>query len=101
MSTDRPTAAATGIDAEELRGPAAARGHDWAELGKYAVREADGRPVLPWVDPEDFNPGYLVRSLHLLPRQGDHDPWRHEQDYPLDRERLPAADLDDGTLAFD
>jgi cation diffusion facilitator CzcD-associated flavoprotein CzcO len=55
----------------------------------------------PWVDTEDFNPGYLVRSLHLLPRQGDHDPWRHEQDYPLDRERLPAADLDDGTLAFD
>ena len=44
---------ATGIDAEELRGPDAARGHDWAELGKYAVREADGRPVLPWVDPEE------------------------------------------------
>ncbi|MHC4810473.1 MAG: serine hydrolase domain-containing protein [Planctomycetota bacterium] len=45
--------AATGIDAEELRGPQGARGHDWAELGKYAVRDAEGRPVLPWVDPAE------------------------------------------------
>jgi cation diffusion facilitator CzcD-associated flavoprotein CzcO len=66
------------------------------------LREADrDMPLRPWVDPEDFNPGYLSRGLHLLPRQGDADPWRHEQDYPLDRERLGAADLDDGTLVFD
>ncbi len=54
----------------------------------------------PWVDPEDFNPGYLSRSLHLLPKQGDRDPWLHSQDHAAERVALPAVDFDDGTLAF-
>jgi hypothetical protein len=24
-------------------------------------------PLLPWIDPENFNPGYLTRNMHLLP----------------------------------
>ena len=28
-------------------------------------------PLHPWIDPENFNPGYLRRGLHLLPQQGD------------------------------
>ena len=24
-----------------------------------------------WIDPENFNPGYLMRSMHLLPQRGD------------------------------
>jgi cation diffusion facilitator CzcD-associated flavoprotein CzcO len=55
---------------------------------------------LPWVDPENFNPGYVTRSLHLMPAQGDRDPWRHVQDYAEDKRSLPAADLDDGALLF-
>ncbi len=59
--------------------------------------EADAEMTLqPWVDPEDFNPGYLMRSMHLLPRQGDHQPWLHTQDYWSEKDELPAADLDDG-----
>jgi cation diffusion facilitator CzcD-associated flavoprotein CzcO len=54
----------------------------------------------PWVDPENFNPGYLSRSLHLLPKQGAHSPWHHAQDYWSEKAELPAVDLDDGTLAF-
>lgn len=50
----------------------------------------------PWVSVEDFNPGYLLRSMHLLPQQGDRAPWQHTQDYWLDRHELPAADLEDG-----
>jgi cation diffusion facilitator CzcD-associated flavoprotein CzcO len=57
--------------------------------------------LLPWVDPENFNPGYIMRGLHLLPRQGDRPPWQHSQDYWTEKDELPAADLDDGTLAFD
>ncbi len=53
-------------------------------------------PVLPWVDDEDFNPGYVHRGAHLLPKQGDRQPWRHTQDYWADCVELPAADLDDG-----
>jgi cation diffusion facilitator CzcD-associated flavoprotein CzcO len=54
----------------------------------------------PWVDPENFNPGYIMRGLHLLPRQGDRDPWRHGQDYPTEKETLPRVDLDDGSLIY-
>ncbi len=54
----------------------------------------------PWVDPMDFNPGYLLRSLPLLPKQGDHDPWRNGMTYSQEKESLPMADLGDGTLHF-
>ncbi len=57
--------------------------------------------LLPWIDPEDFNPGYLQRGMHLLPKRGDKDPWRHSQDYWSERELIPAADLDDGTLRYE
>ena len=57
-------------------------------------------PLLPWIDPENFNPGYLTRGLHLMPKQGDRPPWQHKQDYWTEKDELPAADLDDGTLVF-
>ena len=39
--------------------------------------------------------------MHLMPRQGDHQPWIHTQDYWIDKDLLPAVDLGDGTLVFD
>ncbi len=54
----------------------------------------------PWVDPENFNPGYLARGVGLLPRQGSRAPWLHNQDYGTEKSELPAADLDDGTLLY-
>lgn len=33
----------------------------------------------------DLQSGYLLRSRHLLPRQGPRAPWRLRQNYPLDR----------------
>ena len=56
--------------------------------------------LLPWVDPENFNPGYLMRSIHLMPKQGVVDPWRHTQDYWTDKDALRTADLDDGALPY-
>jgi cation diffusion facilitator CzcD-associated flavoprotein CzcO len=56
--------------------------------------------LLPWVDPENFNPGYLMRSLHLMPKQGDRQPWVHSQDYWSEKTIMPAADLDDGCLVY-
>jgi monooxygenase len=65
------------------------------------LRDADcDMPLRPWVDPQDFNPGYVTRGVHLLPRQGDRMPWRHTQDYWSDKDDLPGADLDDGTLVY-
>ena len=56
--------------------------------------------LLPWVDPENFNPGYLTRSMHLMPKQGDRKPWQLLHDYMVEKEELPAADLDDGALTY-
>ncbi len=65
------------------------------------LRDSDRDMQLsPWVSPENFNPGYLMRSLHLLPKQGNIEPWRHKQDYWTEKDELPAADLDDGSLIF-
>ncbi|MGY1593800.1 flavin-containing monooxygenase [Geodermatophilus sp. SYSU D00708] len=57
-------------------------------------------PRRPWVDPENFNPGYLARSMHLMPTQGDREPWVHLHEYYEERDILPAADLDDGALLY-
>jgi monooxygenase len=56
--------------------------------------------LIPWVDPENFNPGYLMRSIHLMPRQGDRDPWTWGLEYQQEKQALAGADLDDGTLAY-
>jgi cation diffusion facilitator CzcD-associated flavoprotein CzcO len=65
------------------------------------LREEDkDMPALPWVDDENFNAGYLMRSIHLLPKQGDRVPWSHSQDYYAEKDELPNADLDDGTLVY-
>jgi cation diffusion facilitator CzcD-associated flavoprotein CzcO len=58
-------------------------------------------PILPWVDPENFNPGYLTRSMDLLPRRGDKPEWQHSQDYWTEKDLLPNADLGDGCLAYE
>lgn len=54
----------------------------------------------PFIDPENFNPGYLMRSLALMPKQGDHAPWLFNQDYHTEKDELPVADLEDGSLAY-
>ena len=57
-------------------------------------------PLLPWVPPDNFNPGYLARGGSRLPQQGSVEPWQHTQDFDLDRKQLPAADLEDGSLVY-
>ena len=57
-------------------------------------------PLRPWADPDNFNSGYVMRSMHLLFKQGDREPWTHLQEYREERTTLPAADLDDKTLLY-
>ena len=47
-----------------------------------------------WIDPEDFNPGYLSRRQHLMPKRGEDPIWQHTQDYWREREDIPEIDLD-------
>ncbi|NNF78349.1 MAG: NAD(P)/FAD-dependent oxidoreductase [Rhizobiales bacterium] len=65
------------------------------------LREEDrDMPEIPFVDPENFNAGYLMRSMHKMPKQGDRQPWIFSQDYYKEKDEIPAADLEDGTLVY-
>ncbi len=76
------------------------------ELGAKRVtpalrpHEADEQR-LAWFDPQDVNPGYLMRSIGLLPKRLDKPEWQHTQDYWHEKDDLPAANLDDGCLRFE
>lgn len=73
----------------------------WRRVVPVLRPEDQDMPLLPWIDPEDFNPGYVMRGTHLLPKRGDKPEWQHTQDYWKDRDTLPAIDLDDGTLVYE
>ncbi len=57
-------------------------------------------PLLPWIDPENFNPGYMMRGMHLLPKRGDRPEWQHTQDYWTEKDEWPAIDLDGGPFVY-
>ena len=80
--------------------------HHMDELGVQKVtprlRPEDADMELgSWIDPENFNPGYLMRSQHLMPKRGDKPEWQHTQDYMTEKDTLPVADLDDGCLVYE
>ena len=50
--------------------------------------------LLPWIDDDNFNPGYLRRGMHLFPKRGDKPEWGHTQDHWADQQAFPKIDLD-------
>ncbi len=61
------------------------------------LRASDGDMALrPWIEEENFNSGYIVRSVHLMPKQGDRQPWLHTQDYWNEKDDFATVDLADG-----
>jgi cation diffusion facilitator CzcD-associated flavoprotein CzcO len=68
---------------------------------EVALRPEDkDMPLLSWMDPENFNPGYLMRGMHLLPKRGDKPEWQHTQDYWREKDLLPKIDLDDPAFVY-
>jgi cation diffusion facilitator CzcD-associated flavoprotein CzcO len=63
--------------------------------------EDEDMPLLSWMDPENFNPGYLMRSMHLLPKRGDKPEWQHTQDYWAEKVDIPAIDLGDSIFDYE
>ena len=55
--------------------------------------EDEDMELLPWIDPENFNPGYLIRAMSLLPKRGDKPEWQHTQDYWREKDDIPAINL--------
>jgi monooxygenase len=63
------------------------------------LRDAErDMPRRPWI--EDFSSGYMQRTMHLLPRQGDHAPWLNTQSYAADKKMVRQEPLEDGALRF-
>ena len=60
--------------------------------------EDESMPRRQWID--DFSPGYMRRAMHLMPQQGDREPWINPQDYARDRKMFREGDLDDGVLVY-
>ncbi len=57
-------------------------------------------PLSPWISEDDFNPGYIKRGLHLLPKQGDRAPWIYDTDYYNESKTLPKAPVDAPELVY-
>ncbi|CAB4876902.1 unannotated protein [freshwater metagenome] len=55
-------------------------------------------PQRPWID--GFSAGYMERSMHMMPRQGDHEPWVNPQNYKSDKKMFRHSPLDDGAMQF-
>ena len=67
-----------------------------------ALRDEDQGMVLSdWIEKENFNPGYLMRGLKLLPRKGDKPEWQHNQDYWAERNEIPNIDLTGDEFLYD
>jgi monooxygenase len=82
-------------------------------VAEYACRlinhmDANGhRRAVPVRDPSvgerpfmDFSPGYVLRSIDRLPRQGSKEPWRLSMSYILDVAKIRHGRVDDGVLQF-
>lgn len=57
-------------------------------------------PLRPWIDPDDFNPGYLARGVHLLPRQGANPGWHITPDFLTERQEFTSIDLNDPIFQY-
>jgi cation diffusion facilitator CzcD-associated flavoprotein CzcO len=62
--------------------------------------EDHNMPLLPWIDPENFNPGYMMRGMHLMPKRGDKPEWQHNQDYWMEKDEFPKIDLTDKAFLY-
>jgi monooxygenase len=56
--------------------------------------------ILPWIAGDRFNPSYLMRDLHKMPKRGDKPEWQHNQHYWKEREEIPAIDLDGAEFVY-
>jgi cation diffusion facilitator CzcD-associated flavoprotein CzcO len=63
--------------------------------------EDENMALLPWFDLDDFNAGYVQRSMHLLPKRGAKPEWQHSQDYWREKDELPAIDLDGPEFVYE
>ena len=60
--------------------------------------DEESMPRRPWID--GFSSGYMQRVMHLMPTQGDREPWINPQNYDKDKKMFREGRLDDGVMQF-
>ena len=58
----------------------------------------EAMPRRPWID--GFSSGYMQRVMHLMPAQGDREPWINPQNYDKDKTMFREGAVDDGVMQF-
>ncbi len=63
--------------------------------------QLQGETLMPWIEEDNFNPGYLMRGLGDMPKRlGERPEWRHTQDYVRETLDIPAIDLAGEEFAY-
>lgn len=62
--------------------------------------EDEGMELRPWMELGEFNPGYLKRGLHLLPKQGSKPEWRISHDFPEEQAEFATIDLNASLFVY-
>jgi len=66
-----------------------------------ALRDEDAdMEILPWTDTSAFNPGYVMRGLAVMPKNGGKPEWQLSQDYWSERDRFAAVDFSDPVFHY-
>ena len=63
-------------------------------VAEHPGNSVDERPFM------EFTPGYVLRSLDVLPKQGSRAPWRLNQNYLLDTRLIRRGKVADEGLHF-
>ena len=66
-----------------------------------ALRDQDAdMPILSWGSPEDFNPGYLMRGMDIMPKRGAKPEWQLNQDYWSEKDHFAAINYGDPAFVY-
>ncbi len=72
----------------------------YASVEPVLSAEEARAPRLGWMDEDNFNPGYLMRSMHIMPKRLDKHEWQHTQEYWREKDEIPAIDLDGAEFKY-
>ena len=73
-------------------------GHKTAEV--QLCDEDRDMPISSWADTNDFNPGYILRGGHLMPKRGTKPEWQISQDYWAEKDHFKTVDYGDAAFVY-
>ena len=72
----------------------------FASIEPVLSAEDEQAPRLGWMDEDNFNPGYLMRSMDIMPKRLSKHEWQHTQEYWREKDEIPAIDLNGAEFKY-